>query len=323
MFQLMEKQLGWEPDRELLGCDVSAARRLLIGRDEVVHLLYSESDLFYAGRLRGLGHLRGNRLVCTFHFPPSELEDRPPGSFDFDRIDAAVALGGQQADYLRGKVGTGRVFRASHGVDIRAWQPAPSRRSSTPTCVFVGFWLRDFSMLEDVVRQVLRENPAVRFELVTDRRHLESLRARDGYQPLLAQPNVRVLTGISDAQLRSAYQRAWLHVLPLRDAVANNALLEGMACGLPTVTTAVGDVLDYTTDRSAICVASGDTTGMANAVLGLLEDSELRESFGRAAREKAETISLEEVARRHADIYCELANRRRFGVRNGMRSRET
>src|SRR5205085_1067471 len=123
MFRLMEKRLGWNPDRELLGCDVSAARRLLIGRQEVVHLLYRESDLFYAGRFRGLGHLRRNRLVCTLHFPPSVLESRPPGSVDFDRIDAAVALGSQQAVYLRDRLGPARVHRASHGVDINAWHP--------------------------------------------------------------------------------------------------------------------------------------------------------------------------------------------------------
>jgi glycosyltransferase involved in cell wall biosynthesis len=302
MLKAIDRHLGYTTDHEHLGLDLSAARRLAIGRGEVVHLLYHEWDHFYAGRLRQLGHLRGNRLMATFHLPPSELERRPPGSFEFERIDLAVALGNQLASYLRGKVGAARVVRASLGVDIRAWHPAPARQSSAPTCVFVGFWLRDFSMLEEVIRLVVTVKPAARFEVVTSSPHVGSLSAL---------PNVRARVGISDSELRNTYQRAWVHVLPLIDCVANNSLLEGMATGLPTVTTAVGDVLDYATDRSAICVAPGDASGMAAAVLDLLDDSQRRQRLGRAARDIAETLNLEAVAQRHVNIYRELASRGR------------
>jgi glycosyltransferase involved in cell wall biosynthesis len=157
-------------------------------------------------------------------------------------------------------------------------------------------------MLEEVIRLVITAKPAARFEVVTSNPHVGSLSAL---------PNVRARVGISDSELRNTYQRAWVHVLPLIDCVANNALLEGMATGLPTVTTAVGDVLDYTTDRSAICVSAGDARGMAAAVLDLLEDSQRRQRLGRAARDIAETLSLEAVAQRHVNIYRELASPRR------------
>jgi glycosyltransferase involved in cell wall biosynthesis len=174
-------------------------------------------------------------------------------------------------------------------------------------------------MLEQVIRLVLLEQPATRFEIVAS--HLDASHPK-AYEALAALPNVRLrLEKISDAALRNIYQRAWVHVLPLTDAVANNALLEGMACGLPTVTTAVGDVLDYTTDTGAICVAPGDHSGMAEAVIGLLEDPRRRETLGQMAREVAETLRLEAVARQHADIYCEIANRRRFGFGTKLRNR--
>jgi hypothetical protein len=55
--------------------DLTAARRLVTGRDEIVHLLYGETDHFYAGRLRRFGRRRGNRLVATFHQPPAIIEE--------------------------------------------------------------------------------------------------------------------------------------------------------------------------------------------------------------------------------------------------------
>jgi glycosyltransferase involved in cell wall biosynthesis len=297
--ELVEKRLGVEGlDRERLGLDLSAARRLALGRGELVHLLYGESDHFYAGRLRRVGRLRGNRLVATFHQPPAALERLHLDSTVFEHLDAAVALGSRAAAHISGIMGSTKVFRASLGIDIRAWHPAGSRRASTPTCALVGFWLRDFSLFDDVIRLVVHENPSVRFEVVTNREYFEFL-------PAL--PNVHARAGISDSELRNLYQRAWVHVLPLVDAVANNALLEGMASGLPTVTTAVGDVLDYTTDRGAICVAPDDASAMADAVLSLIEDPRRREKLGRAAREVAETHSLEIVARQHAEMYCKLA----------------
>lgn len=304
MLGLMERRLGWDPGPERLGDDVSAARRLTLGRNELVHLLYGDFDHFYAGRLRGLGHLRGNSLVSTFHLPPAELERLPPGTYQFERIDAAVALGRQLADYLRDKAAGVPVFRASLGVDIRAWHPAQDRRAPDPVCAFVGSYLRDFSVLRDVIQLVVREEPTARFEVVTSPHQVELLAGL---------PNVRARAGIPDVDLRSVYQRAWVHVLPLVDCVANNALLEGMACGLPTVTTAVGDVLDYTGGRGAICVASGDSQGMADEVLKLIGDAGHRERLGRAAREVAETMSLETVAQRHADIYTMVAERKRGG----------
>jgi len=222
----------------------------------------------------------------------------------FEHIDAGVALGTQLARHLSGIIGSTKVFCASHGIDTRAWHPAGSQRAPTPTCAFVGSMCRDFSVLADVIRLVVSENPSVRFEIVTNGERAESLRAL---------PNVRAHPRIPDSELRSLYQRAWVHLLPLTDALACNALLEGMASGLPTITTAVGDMLDYTTDRGAICVSPGDASAMAEAVLSLIDDPRRRERLGRAAREVAETLEI--AARQHADIYRKLATRSRGRVR--------
>ena len=285
-------------DAERLRLDLTAARRLAIARSEVVHLLYGETDHCYAGRLRRIGRMRGNRLVATFHQPPALLDELVPAPPLFEQLDHAIALGPRAAAHLAGLVGGAeRVSQAFHGVDTDAWHPRPERRAGDPTCAFVGSWFRDFEQLEEVIALVRAGEPSVRFEVVT----------APGRVPRLgALPRVRARAGISDADLREVYWSGWVNVLPLKDAVANNALLEGMASGLPTVVSDVGDVADYIGPDGARLVPAGDARAMAAAILELLADRAARDDLGRRARARAEARDATAVARRHAEIYASL-----------------
>jgi glycosyltransferase involved in cell wall biosynthesis len=282
-------------DADRLRIDLTAASRLVTGRNEVVHLLYGETDHFYAGRLRRLGRLRGNRLVATFHQPPALLDELLPAPPLFEQLDHAIALGPRAATHLA-QVVPAPVSCAFHGVDTEAWHPRPSARAATPTCAFVGSWFRDFDVLADVIRTVSAAEPAVRFEVVTAPSRVEALAKL---------PGVRAHAGISDSELRDVYQRSWVHLLPLTDAVANNALQEAMACGIATVATDVGDVAHYAGDGARL-VPGGDAEAMANVVLDLLSDDRARELLGGRARVVAESRSLTAAALRHARIYADV-----------------
>jgi glycosyltransferase involved in cell wall biosynthesis len=282
---------------EELRMDLTAARRLATARDEVVHMLYGETHHFYAGRLRGIGRRRGNRLVATFHQPPALIDELLPAPPLFEQIDHAIVLGPRAHAHLAGVVGADRVSCAFHGVDTDAWHPRPERRAQVPTCAFVGSWFRDFDVFAEVIALVHAGEPRVRFDVVTEAARLDELRAF---------PCVRARAGISDEELREVYWNAWVHVLPLRDAVANNALLEGMACGLPTVVSDVGDVADYSGAEGACLVPPRDPEAMAAAVLELLSDPSRQERLGARARARAEAHDLTAVARRHAQIYTSV-----------------
>jgi glycosyltransferase involved in cell wall biosynthesis len=282
-------------DADRLRIDLTAAARLVTARHEVVHLLYGETDHFYAGRLRPLGRLRGNRLVATFHQPPALLDELLPAPPLFEQLDHAIALGPRAAAHLA-RVVSAPVSCAFLGVDTDAWHPRPSLRAALPTCSVVGSWFRDFDMLAEVIGTVAAAEPRVRFEIVT---------APDRVEALAALPGARARAGISDRDLREVYQRSWVNLLPLKDSVGNNALLEGMACGVATVATDVGDVSHYTGDAARL-VPAGDAAAMADAVLGLLADTPARETVGSRGRAAAESRSLTAAARRHAQIYAEV-----------------
>jgi glycosyltransferase involved in cell wall biosynthesis len=298
-------------DHERLRLDLTAARRLVTARCEIVHLLYGETDHFYAGRVRRIGRMRGNRLIATFHQPPALLDELVPAPALFEQLDHAIALGPRAEAHLAGLVGgPERVSRAFLAVDTDAWHPRPERRAEVPTCAVVGSWFRDFEQLGQVIELVRAGEPHVRFELVTAPGRVDEFGALRG---------VRARAGISEDDLREVYWSAWVNVLPLKDAVANNALLEGMASGLATVVSEVGDVSDYSGPDGARLVPARDGEAMAAAVLELLADGDAREKLGRRARARAVCRDLTAGARRHAEIYAGVSGSGRDGTRSSHR----
>jgi glycosyltransferase involved in cell wall biosynthesis len=71
----------------------------------------------------------------------------------------------------------------------------------------------------------------------------------------------------------------------LRDGMPN-ALLEAMACGVPVIATPVGGVLDVVRNQeNGMLAPVNDVDALADAIQCVLDDSTLRESISKSARE--------------------------------------
>ncbi|MDQ2676135.1 MAG: glycosyltransferase, partial [Actinomycetota bacterium] len=83
------------------------------------------------------------------------------------------------------------------------------------------------------------------------------------------------------------------------------AILEAMASGIPIVATRVGATDELVRDGvTGILVPPEDPRALADAIARLLEDPDLREAYGKAARRDAlERFDLTRLAKRHADAY--------------------
>ena len=115
-------------------------------------------------------------------------------------------------------------------------------------------------------------------------------------------PNVEHHRGVSDEQLVRLYQQAHLLLLPLLETTANNALLEGIACGLPVVSTALPSV----PGDEAILIDRNDPDALTEAVLRLRRDPEQRARRAQRARLRAESLAWPRIAPRFDQLYGEL-----------------
>lgn len=85
-------------------------------------------------------------------------------------------------------------------------------------------------------------------------------------------------------------------------------LLEAQTFGLPIVSfkCKCGPIDVITDGVDGYLVDEGDTKGMADRIITLIKDVELRKAMGRAARESSERYSEEMIMRQWVDLFKEL-----------------
>jgi glycosyltransferase involved in cell wall biosynthesis len=103
-------------------------------------------------------------------------------------------------------------------------------------------------------------------------------------------PGLRVhRLGPSDPELLRLRQQADVFCLPSLGDAAPWAVLEAMACGVPTVGADVGGIPDLLGgDEAGIVVAPGDRAALGAALKALLDDPARRAALGAAARARTE-----------------------------------
>ena len=106
----------------------------------------------------------------------------------------------------------------------------------------------------------------------------------------------------------AVYRRGDVFVSPTYSEGFSNTLLEAMASGLPIVSTRAVGVVDCLEDgRDALLVPPRDAHALAEAIVRMLEDAELRRRLARTAlAEVRELYSWQAVAGRIQQVYGQL-----------------
>jgi len=96
-----------------------------------------------------------------------------------------------------------------------------------------------------------------------------------------------------------------LFLLPSESESFGLSALEAMACHVPVIATTVGGLPEVVLDGETGFLAEvGDVQAMADSAVHLLQDDELRERFGRAARRRAvEHFDQDRIVGRYREIY--------------------
>ena len=285
----------------LLRMELAVARHMARRRGAVYHVLYGETDVCLLG---WFGRLTRNHVVASFHDGREVLEGCGVTGPILRSLSAVVLLGRCQTDYFTPHVARSRIHVIPHGVDTDFFLPpaatdtAPPGPSDDRLVLTVGGHTRDHATLGQAVASIVDQNPGVRFVAVSA--NLGNKGSK------LAGERIEHVTGISDEQLRTLYQQAAVSVFAFQYAVANNAVLESLACGTPVVATDIGAVGDYLSPDAGRLVPPGDAAALAAAVLEILEEPS-PDRISAAARTNAERFDLPVVCDQLRRLYRHLA----------------
>lgn len=113
--------------------------------------------------------------------------------------------------------------------------------------------------------------------------------------------------GFVEESLKPFYYRAAdIFCLPSTASTESFGIvnLEAMACGIPIVASKIGGVPDVVKDgENGLLVHPGDSEALADAIIYLLENEEVREKMGRNGRGKVEDYSWGGIAEETKKVY--------------------
>jgi glycosyltransferase involved in cell wall biosynthesis len=121
---------------------------------------------------------------------------------------------------------------------------------------------------------------------------------------------------VPPAELWRSYERATVICVPSRREGYGVVAREAMAYGRPVVVTAVGGLLDAVEhERTGLVVPPRDVPALRAAIVRLLDDRELRERLGLAAREEArKKFSREQEGTLLAEAYRDAIGMRSYSA---------
>jgi glycosyltransferase involved in cell wall biosynthesis len=212
--------------------------------------------------------------------------------------------------------------RYSAGVAVAVYDLPPRKIAVVPEAIDLTEWRRRFAeagggtpsrpvvlsvarmyprkRLDDLLKataMVRRRIPDVQVRIVGE--GPESGRLHALHAELGLDGTVTFLGEVSRRTLAVEYMRAQCFCLPTVQEGFGLVFAEAMAAGLPIVAcraSAVPEVVEE--GRSAVLVAPRRPDELAEALVRVLSDPDLRERLGQAGRGRAEVFDLEPVARR-------------------------
>ena len=272
-----------------------ALRKLRSDRYDIVHVLWGDSDLGHLTRLRP----SATKLVVTLHNVSEHLSGNFSDPSVLKQVDGFVLMAPDQAEFLK-KVGIPpeRIRFIPHGIHSDVFCPSEpsSPKSDRPLrVVHVGSYLRDFQTLAETTRCLADE--AIEFDVLT------SPQIRDQHA---FSSRVNWHHGISQEGLVSLYQNADILLMTATAATANNALLEGLGCGLPVVCQNVSGLTSYVNSDCAEIAMDSSAASLAAIIRRLANDRDVLHRMGIASRRQALEFEWHHVASKTRKFYHEL-----------------
>ncbi len=169
--------------------------------------------------------------------------------------------------------------------------------------------------LIDATVQILEKFPNTKVLLVGDGPRRSQM---ENKVSALALSDTIIFTGIRQ-DVREILPLFDLFVLPSLSEGLPVSILEAMAASKPVVATYVGGVPEAVVDGvTGLLVPPRDPTALAQAIVHLLGDPDLRQQMGQAGRERVlEHFSVERMVERTQNLYEQLLVAKSLGSEQG------
>lgn len=280
--------------------EIKALRKCWKEKVDIVHYVDGEHSAQYLPWICKLPIRVRPKIVATFHQTPEFLDSLTNKSV-ISRLDYVTVVSPQQVPYFSALLPPDKIRVILHGIDTRYFKPGSGPKDGNEfRCITVGHWRRDFKTVREVAKR-LATHREIEFHVITSKRTGPRL---TGLEDMA---NVRLYRdNIDDQELLKKYQEADILFLPLLESTANNALLEGIACGLPVVSTYLPSVKAYLPGKEAILIKDNDPQEFVNTILHLAHNREHCKIMGKEARRRAEELDWRKIAPQYEEIYSEL-----------------
>lgn len=299
---------------------IAAFRRILKDSRPAILHVNSSRDSWIGGLAARLVRPRV-RVIRTRHIS-TPLKQTPTTRFLYRTLmDFVIVTGGEltrRGLIERDGLAPDRVTAFPIGIDIEEFKPGPPhadlRRELglSPEHRLVGLisYLRSYKGHEyfiEAAARVLPREKDVTFLIVGEGPEEPRLRARIAAKGLGAE--VRML-GFRD-DLLNVFRSLDLFVIPsVEGDTIPQVLMQAMAMALPVVSTTVGSIPDVVQDGvTGFVVPPRDAEALAERIVVLLNDAELRAAMGRRGRALVEReYSLARMLDRLERVYEQVAH---------------
>ena len=187
-----------------------------------------------------------------------------------------------------------------NGVDTDFYKPAA--KSATPTILWVGR-VKRYKRVEHVLsafRFILKQLPDAQLIIVGNGDYLENI---ESYSAKLGLKNV-FFPGFVDEKTKALLMASsWVIVSSSFVEGWGMTITESAACGTPAVAYDVPGLRDsVSNNETGLLVSDGNVTSLAQNLLRILQDEQLRETLGNNALKRTKRFSWNKIAKEFSDF---------------------
>lgn len=181
----------------------------------------------------------------------------------------------------------GKLTVIPNAVDHHRFVPL-KQGEDEETILYVGRLasVKGLDMLIYASKYVLKQEPQVVFKIVGggNIQYYEKLARK-----LQVDNSFNFIGGLDHHELHTIYQNSSVFVLPSFYEGLPTTILEAMSCGMPVVATDIPGISEVVRDKeTGLLVPPKDPKALADAIIKLLKDEELRRKMGEAGRKRVE-----------------------------------